>query len=52
MMFVLFNSNTTGATPGTRNVTIPERNPIFSWIRYALFLVFYVVFCEQQYDFC
>ena len=54
MMFVLFNSNTTGATCGTGTADSSRRTeftPGFSGVRVAPFLVFFVLFCRLLFAF-
>jgi hypothetical protein len=50
MLFVSFNSNTTGVTCGAGDGTRTEHlnsSPVFSVVRVARSLVFYVMFCRS-----
>jgi len=50
-----YKSNTTGATCGAGTENIPENlcsPPVFSGVRVARYLVFYVVFCILLLSFC
>ena len=53
MMLVSFNSNTTGVAHGARTASgAYEFTPMFSWIRGARSLVFYVMFCRSFFVLC